>query len=118
MPNPLQENDFDSFADNNFLLKHVLKVRPYLANAVCRGKRHQKAEIKYFAINDNDAGIERETYRASLESVVIMSVNEYHTDIPGSGSPNMIEAVALRYQAIERFGLDGIWGFLDGKRTA
>jgi type VI secretion system secreted protein Hcp len=80
------------------------------------GKRHQKAEIKYFAIND--AGIERETYRASLESVVIMSVNEYHTDIPGSGSPNMIEAVALRYQAIERFGLDGIRRFLNGKRTA
>jgi type VI secretion system secreted protein Hcp len=89
-----------------YLLKHVHKVRPYLANAVCEGKRLQKAEIKYFEIND--AGVERETYRVTLESVVIMSVNANHTYIPGSDSPNMIEAVALRYKAIEWFCLDGM----------
>jgi type VI secretion system secreted protein Hcp len=86
--------------------KQVDKISPYLANAVCEGKRLQKAEIKYFEIND--AGVERETYRVTLESVVIMSVNANHTYIPGSDSPNMIEAVALRYKAIEWFCLDGM----------
>ncbi len=93
------------------LHKQVNKLSPYLANCVCEGRRLQKAEIKYYEVND--AGFEREIYRVTMEGGVIMSVNANHTYIPGSNSHNMIETVSLRYQSIEWFYLDGVIKYTD-----
>lgn len=86
--------------------KQIDKVSPYLAVCVCESRRLQKAEIRYYEINE--AGIEREVYRINLESVVVMDVSANHTYIPGSNSPNMLETVSLRSRGIEWFYLEGM----------
>ncbi|MBB1201119.1 type VI secretion system tube protein Hcp [Enterobacteriaceae bacterium 89] len=85
--------------------KQVDKTSPFLADCVCQSRRFQKMVIHYFDIND--AGIEFEVYRVTLDSVVVAFVNAAHTYIPGSGTPNMIESVGFRFNAIEWFYLDG-----------
>ncbi|MCF6687282.1 Hcp family type VI secretion system effector [Raoultella terrigena] len=101
--------------------KQIDKISPYLAVCVCESRRLQKAEIKYYEINE--AGIEREVYRVTLESVVVMSVNASHTYIPGSNNPNMIESVSFRSRGIEWFYLEGMikygdsWMRKEGKRA-
>jgi len=91
--------------------KDIDKLSPLLAIYVCEGRRLQKAEVKYYEIND--AGIEREVYRVTMDSVVIMSVNANHTYIPGSNKHNIIETVGLRYNGIEWFYLDGMIKYSD-----
>lgn len=93
------------------LHKQIDKVSPYLAICVCESRRLQKAEIKYYEIND--AGIEQEVYRVTLDSVVIISVNAAHTYIPGSHIPNMIETVAIRFRGIEWYYLEGVIKYED-----
>ncbi len=91
--------------------KDIDKLSPLLAIYVCEGHRLQKAEIRYYEIND--AGIEREVYRVTMQNVVIMSVNANHTYIPGSNKHNMIETVGLRYSGIEWFFVDGMIKYSD-----
>lgn len=91
--------------------KQIDKVSPFLAVSVCEGRRLQKAEIKYY--ETNEAGVEYEVYRVTLESIIIMSINANHTFIPGSNSPNMLESVAIRYKSIEWFYLDGMIKYSD-----
>ncbi|HDR2628022.1 TPA: type VI secretion system tube protein Hcp [Enterobacter cancerogenus] len=86
--------------------KDIDKLSPLLALCVCQSRRMKKAEIRYYEIND--AGIEREVYRVTMEDVIIMSVNANHTYIPGSKKHNMIETVGLRFNRIEWFYLDGV----------
>lgn len=86
--------------------KHVDKLSPFLAVCVCESRRLQKAEIRYY--ETDEAGIEREIYRVTMDDVVIAYVNASHTYIPGSRSPNMLETVGLRYNRIEWFYLDGM----------
>lgn len=85
--------------------KQLDKVSPYLAIAVCEGRRLQKAVIKYYEIIE--AGIETEIYNITLESVVISSVDFSHVYYPGSTSPNMHEVVGLRFRGIE-------WNYVRG----
>ncbi|MFK3709257.1 Hcp family type VI secretion system effector [Leclercia adecarboxylata] len=91
--------------------KQVNKLSPFLAHCICEGRRLQKAVIKYY--ETNEAGIEREIYRVTMEGVVIMSVNANHTYIPGSDSHNMIETIGLRYNSIEWYYLDGVIKYAD-----
>ena len=85
--------------------KQLDKVSPYLAIAVCEGRRLQKAVIKYYEIMD--AGIEIEVYNITLESVVISSVDFSHVYYPGSTTPNMHEVVGLGFRGIE-------WNYVKG----
>lgn len=91
--------------------KQLDKLSPYLAICICEGRRLQKAEVRYYEIND--AGIEREVYRVTMGDVVITSVNANHTYIPGAKGHNMIEAVGLRYNSIEWHYLDGMIKYFD-----
>lgn len=91
--------------------KDIDKLSPLLAIFVCEGRRLKKAEIRYY--ETNDAGIEREVYRVTMDSVVIMYVNATHTYIPGSNRHNMIETVGLRYNGIEWFYLEGMIKYSD-----
>ncbi|WP_072568439.1 Hcp family type VI secretion system effector [Enterobacter sp. SA187] len=93
------------------LHKDVDKLSPFLVVCVCEGRRLKKAEIRYYEIND--AGIEREIYRVTMEGVVITYVNANHTYIPGSNKHNMIETVGLRYNSIEWLYLDGTIRYSD-----
>ena len=86
--------------------KQIDKISPYLAVCVCESRRLQKAEIRYY--NINEAGIEFEIYRVTMESVVIMSVSANHTYIPGSNSPNMVETVGIRFRSIEWHYIEGV----------
>ncbi len=96
----------DSREHNAFTLhKEIDKTSPYFAIAVCQSKRLQKAVIHYY--NINDAGIEYEIYRITLNNIVIMSVSAAHTYIPGSNTPGMMENIAIAYAGIEWFYLDG-----------
>lgn len=85
--------------------KQLDKVSPYLANAISESRRLQKAVIKYYEIIE--AGIEVETYRITLESVVISSLDFTHVYYPGSSAPNMHEVVGLRFRGIE-------WNYVRG----
>lgn len=93
------------------LHKQIDKLSPYLAICVCESRRLQKAEIKYY--ETDAAGIEREVYRVTLDSIVIMYVNAAHTYIPGSNSPNMIETVGISFRGIEWFYLEGMIKYSD-----
>lgn len=85
--------------------KQLDKLSPYLANAISESRRLQKAVIKYYEIIE--AGIEVETYRITLESVVISSLDFTHVYYPGSSAPNMHEVVGLRSRGIE-------WNYVRG----
>ena len=87
------------------LHKQIDKTSPNFANALCQCKRLQKAVIHYYDIND--AGIEYEIYRVTLDSVVVMSVSAAHSYIPGSNNANMMENIGLRYRGIEWFYIEG-----------
>lgn len=87
------------------LHKQLDNVSPYLAVAVCEGRRLQKAVIKYYEIVE--AGIETEIYNLILEDVVISSVDFSHVYYPGSTTPNMHEVIGLRFRKIE-------WNYVKG----
>ncbi|WP_249354892.1 type VI secretion system tube protein Hcp [Citrobacter sp. wls829] len=85
---------------NAFTLhKEIDKTSPYFAVAVCQSKRLQKAVIHYYDINE--AGVEYEIYRITLNNIVIMSVNAAHAYMPGSHTPGMMENIAITYSGIE-----------------
>ncbi|MBV8042045.1 type VI secretion system tube protein TssD [Pluralibacter sp.] len=81
------------------LHKQIDKTSPLLNNAACTGQVFLKAEIRYYAINS--AGIEYETYRITMERVVVTYVAFSHAYIPGAITPNMLEIIGLRYNKIE-----------------
>jgi len=85
--------------------KQIDKVSPFLANAVCLSRRLSKVVIHYYEVND--AGIECELYRVTLDDVCVMFVNAAHSYVPGSHVPNMLENVGFRFNRIEWFYLDG-----------
>ncbi|GAL58230.1 type VI secretion system family protein [Pseudescherichia vulneris NBRC 102420] len=91
--------------------KQIDKASPFLANAVCQSKRLQKAIIHYYDVNE--AGVEYEIYRVTLDSIVIISVNANHSYFPGSQHHNMIENVAIRYRGIEWYYLEGMIKYED-----
>lgn len=91
---------------NAFTLhKEIDKTSPYFAVAVCQSKRLQKAVIHYYDINE--AGVEYEIYRITLNNIVIMSVNAAHAYMPGSHTPGMMENIAITYSGIEWFYIEG-----------
>nr|WP_159465306.1 type VI secretion system tube protein TssD [Scandinavium goeteborgense] len=87
------------------LHKEIDKTSPYFAVAVCQSRRLQKAVIHYYDINE--AGIEYEIYRVTLNSLVIMSVNASHAYMPGSHTSGMLENIVISYAGIEWFYLEG-----------
>lgn len=87
------------------LHKQIDKTSPFFAVAVCQSRRLQKAVIHYYDIND--AGVESEIYRITLNSIVIMYVNASHAYMPGSHTPGMMENIGIRYKGIEWFYVDG-----------
>jgi len=93
------------------LHKQIDKVSPYLTICVCEGRRLQKAEVRYYEIAES--GIEREVYRVTMDSVVVMYARANHTYIPGSRSANMIESVGIRYTGIEWFYPQGMIKYSD-----
>ena len=93
-------------AHDSFVLHKPLdKLSPLLSSAVCENKEFAKAELKYY--QTNDAGMESELYRVTMERVIVTSVNFSHAYIPGSKNPNLQEVVGLRYNRIEWFYLPG-----------
>lgn len=91
---------------NPFTLhKEIDKTSPFFAVAVCQSRRLQKAVIHYY--NIDDAGIEYEIYRITLNSIVIMSVSTAHAYIPGSHTPGMMENISISYSGIEWFYIEG-----------
>lgn len=91
---------------NPFILhKEIDKTSPFFAVAVCQSRRLQKAVIHYYEINE--AGVEHEIYRVTLNSIVIMSVNASHDYIPGSHMHGMMENIAISYSGIEWFYIEG-----------
>lgn len=91
--------------------KQIDKTSPYFSICVCENRRLQKALIKYYDINE--AGVEYEIYRVTLDSIVIMSVNASHAYVPGSNNPNMLEVIDIRYRGIEWFCLEGNIKYVD-----
>ena len=81
--------------------KQIDKTSPCLANAVCLSKRLQKMVIHYY--DTNEAGLEYEVYRVTMDSVVVMFVKAAHSYIPGAKTANMLESVGFRFNAIEWF---------------
>lgn len=91
---------------NGFTLhKEIDKTSPFFAVALCQSRRLQKAVIHYYDIDD--AGIEYEIYRITLDSIVIMSLNATHAYVPNSHTCGMIENITIRYAGIEWFYLQG-----------
>jgi len=87
------------------LHKQTDKTSPYLAVAVCEGRRLQKAEIKYYATDSS--GMEYECYRVIMENVAIMSVEASHAYIPGAAHPNMLEIIAIIFKSIRWHSIAG-----------
>lgn len=85
--------------------KQIDKTSAYFAAAACQSRRLQKAVLHYY--DTNEAGMEYEIYRITLNSIVIMSVNASHIYIPGSQSSGMIENINIRYSGIEWFYVAG-----------
>lgn len=85
--------------------KQIDKTSPYFADALCQSKRLQKAVIHYYDVNE--AGLEFEVYRITLDSIVIMSLDAAHTWVPGAPGHNMMESIGIRYRGIEWFYLEG-----------
>lgn len=91
---------------NPFTLhKEIDNTSPFFAVAVCQSKRLQRAVIHYYDINE--AGVEYEIYRITLNSIVVMSVSAVHACMPGSHSSGMMENIAISYSGIEWFYLAG-----------
>jgi len=70
---------------------------PYLYKAVATGQSLQKAELKFYKIND--AGLEAEYFNILLEGVRIVSVSPAMAE-PGDNNNNHLETVELRYEKI------------------
>lgn len=70
---------------------------PYLYKAVATGQSLQKAELKFYKIND--AGLEAEYFNILLEGVRIVSVSPAMA-APGDNNNNHRETVELRYEKI------------------
>ncbi|CZX70918.1 Hcp1 family type VI secretion system effector [Enterobacter hormaechei] len=70
---------------------------PYLYKAVATGQALQKAELKFYKIND--AGLEAEYFNILLEGVRIVSVSPAMA-APGDNNNNHLETVELRYEKI------------------
>ena len=70
---------------------------PYLYKAVATGQALQKAELKFYKIND--AGLEAEYFNILLEGVRIVSVSPAMAS-PGDTNNNHLETVELRYEKI------------------
>lgn len=74
--------------------KQIDKTSPYFADALCQSKRLQKAVIHYYDVNE--AGVEFEVYRVTLDSIVILPVDAAHIWVPGSSGHNMMESIGIR----------------------
>lgn len=70
---------------------------PYLYKAVATGQALEKAELKFYKIND--AGQEAEYFNILLENVRIVSVSPSMA-APGDSNNNHLETVEMRYEKI------------------
>lgn len=91
--------------------KKVDSISPILNDALCTGKKFQKAIVKYYEITD--AGIEKEVYRVTMSNALIAAINFSHAYIGGSKVNNMLETISLRYSGIEWFYLPGMIKYSD-----
>ena len=82
-----------------------------LNDALCTGKKFQKAIVKYYEITD--AGIEKEVYRVTMNNALIATINFSHAYIGGSKVNSMLETISLRYSGIEWFYLPGMIKYSD-----
>lgn len=83
---------------------------PYLYKAVATGQALQKAECKFYKIND--AGQEVEYFNISLEGVRIVSVSPSMAS-PDDTNNNHLETVEMRYEKITWKHCDGNIIFTD-----
>lgn len=70
---------------------------PYLYKAVATGQALQKAELKFYKIDD--AGQEAEYFNILLEGVRVVSVSPSMA-APGDNNNNHLETVEMRYEKI------------------
>lgn len=83
---------------------------PYLYKAVATGQALQKAECKFYKIND--AGQEVEYFNIALEGVRIVSVSPSMAS-PDDTNNNHLETVEMRYEKITWKHCDGNIIFTD-----
>ncbi|MCT4711320.1 type VI secretion system tube protein Hcp [Enterobacteriaceae bacterium H11S18] len=89
------------------IIKEVDSASPYLYQGVTSGKRYQKAELKFYKINNN--GQETEYFRTTLENVRINEMEPFMLDIkaPAFEKHSHLEALYLSYEKIT-------WHYIDG----
>ena len=78
------------------MLRNSITHHP-IYKAVATGQALQKAELKFYKIND--AGLEAEYFNILLEGVRIVSVSPAMA-APGDNNNNHLETVELRYEKI------------------
>ncbi len=77
----------------------------YLFKAAATGQTLKSAEFRFYHIND--AGLEVEYYRITLESVKVISVSPMMHDTRGYPGTGHMEDVALSYEKIIHLYKDG-----------
>lgn len=89
------------------IIKELDSSSPYLYQGVTTGQRFQKAELKFYQINEN--GQEVEYFRTTLENVRINEIEPFMFDIndPKFEKHNHLEALYLSYEKIT-------WHYIDG----
>lgn len=89
------------------IVKETDSSSPYLYQGVTAGKRYQKAELKFYRINDS--GREIEYFRTTLENVRVNEMEPIMLDIknPAFNKHNHLEALYLSYEKIT-------WHYIDG----
>ncbi|WP_261640139.1 type VI secretion system tube protein TssD [Erwinia mallotivora] len=89
------------------IVKETDSSSPCLYQGVTTGKRYQKAELKFYRINDS--GQEIEYFRTTLENVRINEMEPMMLDIknPVFNKHNHLEALYLSYKRIT-------WHYIDG----
>lgn len=89
------------------IIKETDSASPYLYKGVTTGKYHQKAELKFYRINNN--GQEEEYFRTTLENVRVNEIEPFMLDIknPMFEKHNHLEALYLSYEKIT-------WHYIDG----
>lgn len=92
------------------IIKEFDYSSPYLYKAVATGQALQKAELKWYKIND--AGQEVEYFNTLLEGVRVVSVSPTMA-VPGDSNNNHLETIEMRYEKITWKHCDGNIIFTD-----
>lgn len=89
------------------LIKEVDSMSPYLYQGVATGKRYEKAELKFYKIDD--AGQEAEYFRTTLEGVRVSEIEPFMLNVkdPTFAKNNPLELFYLSYEKITWHHIDG-----------